>query len=160
MRVSFFVFLALLCGQSFAQDHRLSPRFRTTYIAPMSSGLDQHLASRLTSAHVLWIVLEPGSADAVLTDSVDESFWAWLARTYPAAQGASAGVRGSGYQGDNPALGNPSGGKNRGTVFLVDPRRRVVLWSCYELPKNSSSVELDRSAARITNQLRTAFTGK
>ena len=158
MRVSFLLFLALVCGQSFAQDHRLSPRFRTVYIAPMSSGLDQHLASRLTSAHVLWIVLEPHSADAVLTDSIDDSFWTWLARTYPATEGA--GVRGSVYRSDNPALGNPVGSKNRGTIFLVDPRRRLVLWSCYELPKNSSSLELDRSAGRITNQLRTAFGGK
>ena len=121
----------------------------------MTSGLEQHLASRLTSAHVLWVVLEPASADAVLTDNIDENFWAWLARTYPPAEGAPATVRGSRYNNENA-----SNAKQRGTIFLVDPRRRVVLWSVYELPRNSSSAELDRSAARITNQLRTAVAAR
>jgi len=32
-----------------------------------------------------------------------------------------------------------------------------VLWSTYELPKNSSPSEMDRSATRVANQLKTAF---
>ena len=51
----------------------------------------------------------------------------------------------------------PPSGRQRGTIFLIDPRKRVVLWSTYELPKNSSPAELDRSATRISNQLRIAF---
>ena len=67
-----------------AADARLSPNFSTVYILEMSNGLDQHLANRLTGERVMWVVLEPKRADAVLTESLDESFWTWLARTYPA----------------------------------------------------------------------------
>ena len=42
-------------------------------------------------------------------------------------------------------------------VFLVDPRRRVVLWSAWENPKNPSAIELEHSAERIANQLKAAF---
>jgi len=125
----------------------------------MSNALDQHLASRLTSAHVLWVVLEPKSADAVLTDTLDDSFWSWLEKTYPPASSAGAagapapsGVRAGGLRREVEA-----GTRQRGTVFLVDPRTRLVLWSTYELPRNASPAELDRAATRITNQLKAAF---
>jgi len=42
----------------------------------------------------------------------------------------------------------------KGTLFLVDPRSRLVLWSIYAQPKDASSVELDRTAAHIANQIR------
>jgi hypothetical protein len=41
----------------------------------------------------------------------------------------------------------------KGTLFLVDPRSRSVLWSIYAQPKDSSSEELDRTAARIASQI-------
>jgi hypothetical protein len=155
MRAHFFMLaVALCCASLSAADPRVSPRFRTVYVMPMTNSLDQHLASRLTSRHVLWVVLEPSSADAVLTDSLDETFWNWMARTYPAAAGAPGGNnnRGGAYR----PTGAPIG-RQRGTVFLVDPRRRLVLWSTYEFPRNSSPAELDRSATRISTQLKSAF---
>ena len=149
--ISAVVLMALFCGRAPGQDSRISPRFQTVYILSMSNSLDQHLASRLTSGRVLWVVLDPASADAVLTDNVDETFWDWLARTYP---GTAAGAgNGSGASHATPA----TPGKQRGTIFLIDPRRRLVLWSIYELPRNTSPNELDRSATRITNQLKVAF---
>lgn len=149
MRVSALILAALAGGFALgANNPQISPRFRTVYITPMSSALDQHLASRLTSNRVMWVVLDPSNADAVLTDNLDESFWEWLSRNYPAAAGDE----------NRAALGsgNPPFGKHRGTIFLVDPRRRIVLWSTYELPKDSTPNELDRAATRITNQLRAA----
>jgi len=116
----------------------------------MANSLDQHLASRLTSSNVLWVVLQPSSADAVLTDTLEEDFWTWLERTYPS--GTDTTNAGAIFRSSYP----PSG-RQRGTIFLIDPRKRVVLWSTYELPKNSSPAELDRSATRISNQLRIAF---
>ena len=117
----------------------------------MANSLDQYLASRLTSNRVLWVVLQPSSADAVLTDSLDDEFWSWLDKIYPAPGGAAANDRGVAYRSGAP----PS--RHRGTIFLVDPRKRLVLWSMYELPKSSSPPEQERSASRITNQLRVAF---
>jgi hypothetical protein len=158
----------LLCAPLIAVDGKLSPRFRTVYILEMSNGLDQHLSNRLTSSRVMWVVLEPTSADAVLTESLDEPFWTWLAHTYPRAAGATPATQDA--SGAESATPTPPGGrgpasakppmaiaKRPGMVFLVDPRRRVVLWSAWENPKNPSAVELGHSAERIANQLKAAF---
>jgi hypothetical protein len=146
------ILIALLCRQALCDDTRLSPRFRTVYILPMGNGLDQHLASHLTSRRVLWVVLDPPSADAIMTDALDEVFWNWLLRAYPASVLPSGNSGALTNRGGNAPAPNHSG-----TVFLVDPRRRVILWSTYDLPKNGSPSELERSAERITNQLKAAF---
>jgi hypothetical protein len=152
MRTYAIILIVLICGRVFGDEARLSPRFRTVYITSMTNALDQHIATRLTSGRVLWVVLDPASADAVLTDNVDQTFWNWLVQTYPASSSASGNNIATAYR-----FGNAPGATYRGTIFLVDPRRRLVLWSTYELPRNSSPSELDRSATRITNQLKTAF---
>ena len=148
----------LLCAPLTAGDPApLSPRFRTVYILQMANGLDQHMASRLTSSRVMWVVLEPSSADAVLTESVDDSFWAWLARTYPPAPGAHAAPDRASAPTKADATAVP---KHPGTVFLVDPRARVILWSAWEEPGKATPGELDRTAGRFTNLLKTAFEKK
>ena len=143
--------VALACGTLTADEFRISPRFRTVYIVSMNNSFDQYLANRLTNAHVLWVVLDPSSADAVLTDSLDENFWNWLSRTYPPEPGVSDKA--------NTIYRSTSGptARQRGTIFLVDPRRRLVLWAAYELPRDTSPTQLDRSAERITNQLKVAY---
>ena len=148
-----FLGAALLCAPSSAADARLSPRFRTVYILEMSNGLDQYLANRLTANRAVWIVLEPHSADAVLTESVDEGFWNWLSSTYPGAAGEASRT---------PVIRREPGYATRrpGMVFLVDPRRRVVLWSASEMPKTTSATEMQGAADRIAAQLKTAFEKK
>jgi hypothetical protein len=142
-----------LCVFLYGQEARLSPRFQTVYILEMANSFDQHLASRLTAGRVLWVVLDPKSADAVITESLDENFVSWMQRTYPPAAGAST----------NDASGSlipRSAGireRSRGTVFLVDPRKRIVLWSACELRKDASTIEADRAAMRLANGLKTAF---
>ncbi|HXN45237.1 MAG TPA: hypothetical protein VN893_01260 [Bryobacteraceae bacterium] len=42
----------------------------------------------------------------------------------------------------------------KGTLFLVDPHSRLVLWSIYAQPKDASPVEMDRMAATIANRIR------
>jgi hypothetical protein len=146
----------------FGQEARLSPRFRTVYILEMSNALDQHLASRLSNAGVFWVVLEPKNADAVITDSLDDAFWTWMQRNYPrpGAAPAAAPDPPRGIPGISLRRDIPPAGRQRGTIFLVDPRNRVVLWSTYELPRNSSPTELDHSTNRITNQIKAAFAKK
>jgi hypothetical protein len=141
-----------------AAQSQLSPRFQTVYIASMANSLDQHLASRLTSSRVLWVVLQPANADAVLTDTLEEEFWTWLERTYPMPTPTTKAPSTPTTNADSLyRSSSPPSGKHRGTIFLIDPRKRVVLWSTYDLPRNSSPAELDRCATRIANQLRTAF---
>jgi hypothetical protein len=119
----------------------------------MANAFDQHLASRLTAGHVLWVVLDPGSADAVITESVDDAFASWMQRTYAPAPGTSASDA-SNSMARRAAIVGQTG---RGTVFLVDPHRRIVLWSACELRKDSSSAEADRAATRLANELKAAF---
>jgi hypothetical protein len=155
MRTLGIALATLLCASVFGDEVRLSPRFRTVYILTMSNALDQHLASRLSSGHVLWVVLEPASADAVLTDSLDDAFWTWLQRTYPPANATAIA--------DHPRASLrdvPPSGPYRGTIFLVDPRKRLVLWSAYEFPRDLSPAGLDHAAIRISNQLKGAFARK
>jgi hypothetical protein len=151
MRTLGIILATLLSASMFGDEVRLSPRFRTVYILSMSNALDQHLASRLSSGRVLWVVLDPASADAVLTDSLDDAFWTWMQRTYPASNGSIA---------DRPRSSLhdvPPSGPYHGTIFLVDPRKRLVLWSAYEQPRGVTPSELDRAAVRISNQLRNAL---
>ena len=54
---------------------------------------------------------------------------------------------------DNPAI-NSSLGHSKGTVFLVGTKSRQVIWSAYELPKNSTSNEMDRIASVIVSRLK------
>jgi hypothetical protein len=141
----------LLCGLLYSQNTRISPSIQTVYLLDMANALDQHLASRLAIAHILWVVLDPVNADAVLTDSIDAAFWAWLTRTYSPSAATPGG---------RLARDVPPPGIHRGTVFLVDPRRRMVIWSTYDLPKDASPLELDRTAGRITNRLKSALAKK
>ncbi len=56
---------------------------KTIYVLPMSSGMDQYLASRLTRGHILQVVADPGKADAILTDHLGAAFEASLKELYP-----------------------------------------------------------------------------
>ena len=47
---------------------------QTIYVLPMSSGMDQYLASRLTRGHILQVVTDPAKADAILTDHLGAAF--------------------------------------------------------------------------------------
>jgi hypothetical protein len=148
-------FAALLCTLAASGQALLSPRFKTVYILSMSNSMDEYLASRLTSSRVLWVVHQASSADTVLTDTLNENFWTWLERSYGPAGATPADAADMGYNRGSSLLNRHSG-----TIFLVDPRRKVVLWSNFALPKNSSPDELDRTAARIANQLKSAFVSK
>jgi hypothetical protein len=153
MRLFAILLSSILCAFLYGDDVHISPRFQTVYILEMANSFDQHLASRLTASRVIWVVLDPTSADAVLTESLDESFLSWMQRTYTPGRVTSASDGAASPLRRPSPLGEPS----RGTIFLVDPRRRLVLWSACERPRDSSSAEADRTAARLTNELKLAF---
>jgi len=50
--------------------------------------------------------------------------------------------------------------RGKGNFFLVDRTSRIVLWSVYERPKNSSSEELTKTAARVVRHLKDDMTEK
>lgn len=151
------LFLALFCYPLLAGEFHLQLKTRTVYIVPMANALDGHLASRMTSSRVLWVVLEPGNADAVLTDRVDDAFWSWASAHYNRA----AKTSGTGLN-NGVAAGPEHRGKrgDRGTVFLVDPRNAMVLWSTYEPMPDSSPDALDRAAEHIAGNLKKSLNVK
>lgn len=169
--LSGFFALASGAGAQLANVH-------SVYLLPMGSGLDQYLANRITAAGLFQVVTDPKKADAVFTDRIGEGLEARLAELYPEppkAQPAEPKPAPAAAKTDEetkpqtPAEAKPkessaprisSFGKGKGTIFLVDPRSRVVLWSVYERPKNSSSPELDRTAGHIVERLQRKLKGK
>jgi len=112
----------------------------TVYILPMAGGLDQYLAEELTRGHILQVVADPKTADAVLTDRLGEAFEKKLAKIHPRDEDE-----------DDDAEVHPGFRSNasKGTIFLVDLKSRNVVWSDYEKPTRS----LTRDAARIVKKL-------
>jgi hypothetical protein len=51
-------------------------------------------------------------------------------------------------------------GRGKGNFFVVDRNSRIVLWSVYERPKNSTPGELTKTAARVVKHLKEDLTGK
>jgi hypothetical protein len=142
---------ATLCGG----DFRELSRVHSVYIVGMSNALDQFLANRLTSSDVLSVVLDPAKSDAILTDKLDAPFWEWLSTYFP-------------LSGKNPSRKEHSRSMNvsrtnggvRGTVFLIDPRSSLVLWSTYERVGSLSPNDLDQAATHITARLKLSLQKK
>jgi hypothetical protein len=149
-------------------------RVHSVYLLPMTNGLDQYLANRLTNLGVFQVVTDPHKADAIFTDRLGDAFesrlgeWFPEPRPKPAEKKPSAEPSKAG--GDTPKAEKPddtsqdikgdtsvmfsSFRRAKGTLFLVDPRARVVLWSIYAQPKSSVAAELDRTAERITRGIK------
>jgi hypothetical protein len=139
---------------------------RNVYVLPMSHGLDQYLANRLTNEHIFQIVTDAKLADAVLTDRVGEGLKSRLEELIPPPvpekpektektdeQNEPKNLLDTANKLSNPA-NSSSVGHSKGTVFLVDTKSREVVWSVYNLPKNSSSKELDRIASDIVSRIK------
>lgn len=151
--------MALLCAAvATADDYRNLSRVKTVYIMAMSNGFEQYLASRLTSSGLLWVVLDPVNADAVVTDRLDEDFWKWLNERYPNRTKSPQLATVNDRRPDN--IVGAVGAKVRGTLFLVDPKTRLVLWSVYDQVKKVSSDNLDQMAARVTKRLTDSYLNK
>jgi hypothetical protein len=179
--------LSLLCCLHLAAAAELAPG-QTVFLMPMSHGLDQFVANRLTRIHLLQVVTDPAKADAVITDQVGSDFESRMNDLYPpppkpeteeaakekaekAAEKAKAKADAPPQHGLSSMLGDTVnkaetpgtmglGGRGRGTIFLVDVKSRHVLWSAFEKPKNSNPHELDHTAERIVKRLKEDITPK
>jgi hypothetical protein len=130
---------------------------RTVYVLPMANGLDQYLAQRLSSDHLMKVVADPKLAEVVLTDRLDEAFEQKLAEIRTAAANKDAATKDDKDKDDVRTHAAFRSSKGKGTIFLVDAKSREVLWSDYEkVPVSSSSDILNREAERIAKKLQTA----
>jgi len=152
---------------------------RSVYVLPMSRGLDQYLANRLTNEHMFQVVTDPKLADAVFTYHIGESFQSQMDTLYPPppppekpkvevkeddtkrkkAAKDKDDDRGPGLLGEpvnklsNPAS-NSGFGRARGTVFLVEAKSHQVVWSVFDPPKGTTNTDLDKVASDIVSRIK------
>ena len=146
----------------------------TVYLFKMAKGLDQFLANRLTTEHVFQIVTDPKLADAIFTDQIGEGFQMKLEEIFPTPESEKpapppkpekTSEEVAPLLGDtvnklsNPAS-NSSFGRSRGTVFLVDAKSRMVVWSVYEPAKSGTPKDMDRTANDIVSRIKRNLKGK
>jgi len=125
------------------------------YLLPMTGGLDQHLAERLTRAGVFIVVVDPKQADAVWSEQVDAGFRNTMEEMYPPPKPPAP--KEAAKQGEEPepqALApRRSLGRARGNVFLVGVSSRRILWSTYKPLEDITPRGLHRAAGEIVKQL-------
>lgn len=147
---------------------------RTVYVMPMSHGLDQYIANRLTRERTLEVIADPGHADALLTDKLGESLEYQLEKLHPTPKPAEEAAESDSEKDDSSTDSTTAApktytdsappvstfGRGKGTLFLVDAHSRVILWSIYEKPPRSAPGDLDRTARRVVNRLKQDLAGK
>src|SRR5215472_12622067 len=69
-----FAFLLVGAGLLVAAPRPELAQIHTVYLLPMSAGLDQFLAVRITEHSLFQVVTDPAKADAVFTDKIGASF--------------------------------------------------------------------------------------
>ena len=165
----FLLLLSISGVLGFGQD---LVKVHSVYLLPMSRGLDQYLASQLTQGHVLEVVTDAKSADAVFTDRIGTGFEDKLVdlklNPEPVSRievkAEASKPEGNGEVSKATPLdtvnklpdvvANSSFGRGKGTVFLVDPKSHRVLWSAYRPPKSTGSNDMNRTASDIVSRLK------
>lgn len=167
-------FVALLCAAASllpaaAPDPRLT-KVQAVYILPMSGGLDQYLANRLTRGGRYQVVTDPALADAVLTDRLGPEFESRFTALYPPPEpppavekekekdakeekGSTSTPSFIDALPDSPTVRISSFSRGKGNVFMVDRGSRRVMWSAYERPRSTRPDEMDRVAEAVSDRL-------
>jgi len=123
---------------------------KSVYLMPMSGGLDQYLAVRLTSGGGgMQVVTDPQKADAIFTDRIGSNFEQSLQDMYGEKKKSDGKLSADDFA--KPA--SQPGSRGKGSLFLVDRQSRVVLWSVYALPKSRDADEMNHLAMKIAEQL-------
>ncbi len=151
--------LACAVGLAFAARNPQLEKIHSVYLLPMSSSLDQYLATRLTESGVLQVVTDPQKADAIFTDRIGEGFEQKMTELYPPEEAKKTGDE------DKDDMSKPVarvGGfsRGKGTVFLVDRNSRAVIWSIYWPVRSLRPDDMNTRARQITDKLVKEIRGK
>ncbi len=157
----------LLCGffaagSLPAADNAKLAETKTVYLLPMSHGLDQYLANRLTRSGIFQVVTEPAKADAIITDQLGPAFEHKMAELFPPPKPVDIAKRSDESNSDRddaasrklpdaPPVSSLS--RAKGTLFIVSHGTGTVLWSVYERPKSNAPKDLNELAQRIAGRL-------
>jgi hypothetical protein len=142
---------------------------KKVYLLQMGTAFDQYLASWITRDGVIHVVTDPAKADAIFTDRIGKGFEAKMEELYPETkpepkqvkkekppEGAEDEKQHSSTSFDvhsAPQERMSTGGRGKGTFFLVDRGSRHVIWSTYVLPKTMRSSDLDAAAKEVAATL-------
>jgi hypothetical protein len=140
------------------------------YLLRMAKGFDQYLANHLTSGKVFQVVTDPKLADTIITEQLGEAFEAKFNELFPPpepevpvkdekgkpakdeeASAENALITDTVNKLDKPVS---SFGRAKGMIFLVDAKSKQVIWSAYDLPKDSTSKALDQTAFDIVSRIK------
>ena len=174
--------VAALAAVAFGTVNPQLHQVKRVYILSMGSGMDQYLANQLTKAGIFEVVTDPKKADAILTDNVGEGFQNKLDDLYPPPPAVPAATKPAADSSTSLDVGDTTAGtkaanknqfdfgsatprvstigRGKGNFFVVDRNSRVVLWSVYERPKNSTPGELEKTAGRVVKHLSDDLTDK
>ena len=128
---------------------------KTVYLLPMSGGLDQYLAIRLTTGSILQVVTDAQKADSILTDQIGARLEETLAGLYNEKPDKDKDAVEGFAKPTTQAVT-----RGRGTIFLVDRKTRNVIWAASERPKSSAAEDISRTANRIADKLARSIKGK
>lgn len=152
MKLSVFLLAATLVSSAAAASAANLGDYKTVYLLPMTNGLDQFLAIKLTTGVVMQVVTDPQKADAILTNQIGEAFEQKLNDLYGPKPKASDD-KDKDKDDTSPHRIAASITRGKGAVFLVDRKTHAVVWSDYQKPKNSSPDEMNRVAEKIAQKL-------
>ena len=131
---------------------------KTVYLLPMSGGLDQYLAVRLAANGAFQVSTDAALADAFFTDRIGSNFEKILEDLNnpkkPTAN--SSKISKDSSEDDSDAFSKPTMqplSRGKGSLFLVDRKTHVVLWSMYAKPKSSQADDMNALASQITSQI-------
>ncbi|MDZ4799669.1 MAG: hypothetical protein SGI92_16030 [Bryobacteraceae bacterium] len=163
---SFLLLMASAAAVLTAADSARLLEIRYVYVMPMSGGLDQYLANRLTANGRYVVVTDPTLADALLTDQVGATFEDKYKELYPppppppevkpaADKDKKPEEKSlvSLMSGGTAAPRNTSFSRGKGNVFLVDRGSHNVVWSTFLRPKNSGPAEMNHAADEIVDRM-------
>jgi len=179
-RLVLLLLCSIVCVAGSGAEKPSFAEIQSVYLLPMSGGLDQYLANRLTGEGLFRVVTDPQAADALFTDRLGQAFELKYTELYPPAPPAPEKPPAEAEQAAAPAetpvpksaakaaeqkreppewkeearVRVSSFGRGKGTIFLVDRKTRAVLWSTFEKPKNTTAEEMDRVARRIAGRLK------
>jgi hypothetical protein len=123
--------------------------YKTVYLLPMSGGLDQFLATRLTAGAVMQVVTDPLKADVVLTDRIGAAFEEHLNEIY----GEKPKTDEKNSLTSSPKPMDIAISHGRGLIFMVDRRTREVVWSAFIKLRDVSPDAMNHVAVEIATKL-------
>jgi hypothetical protein len=116
--------------------------YKTVYVLPMSSGLDQFVAIKLT------------------TDAIGAAFEAKLDDLYGQKPKSEEKDDKNGKDSMNGSSRISPASRGRGAIFLVDRKTRDVVWSTYVKLGSTAADDMNRIAAEIADKLAKDRKGK